>query len=278
MILPNIQFIDARLAQIHMWLYAPDPSMNYQKALTQRQDDTGLWFLESNQYAKWKTDAASFLWLHGIPGCGKTILSSTILQNLLQDYDNDPGRVVVYFYFDFNDALKQKAELMLRSLICQLSQQCVKFPANLETLMASCDNGQRQPALHALEEVLQQIIQDFPHVYIVLDALDECSEREGLTTMLELLAAWHLQNLHILLTSRRERDIERSLETFIEQQNIVYLQNELVDKDIQKYVRKRLSHDRSLSKWQKDATVAHDIETALMNGAHGMYEYCLICA
>jgi len=92
--------------KIHQWLSPPDPLLNYQKALKQRQADTGLWFLESSQYGKWKTDPTSFLWLHGIPGCGKTILSSTVLENVFQYRADDPTKVVAYFYFDFNDAQK----------------------------------------------------------------------------------------------------------------------------------------------------------------------------
>jgi hypothetical protein len=248
--------------------------MNYQKALKLRQDDTGLWFLNSDQSAEWKTGAASFLWLHGIPGCGKTILSSTILEDVLQHCKNDPGKVVAYFYFDFNDVQKQNPELMLRSLICQLSQQCIKIPASLDTLFSACDSGQRQPSLHALVEVMQQMIQDFPHVYIVLDALDECSERTELTDILETMAEWQLKNLHILVTSRRERDIESSLVTFIDQRNVICLQSELVDRDIQKYVQKRLS-DKKLGKWGTDPTLRQEIEAALRNGAHGMYRFYL---
>jgi KaiC/GvpD/RAD55 family RecA-like ATPase len=274
----NSQDIDAKLVTIRKWLSAPDPSINYQKALKQRQDDTGLWFLESDQCAEWKTDTASFVWLHGIPGCGKTILSSTILQNVLQHCDGDPGKVVAYFFFDFNDVQKQKPVLMVRSLICQLSQQCVRIPTSLDTLFSSYENGQRQPSLHALLEVLQQIMREFPHVYIVLDALDECSERAELTNILETMSAWLLQNSHTLLTSRRERDIESSLETFIRQQNIVCLQSELVDRDIQKYVQQRLSDDKRLSRWGKDPALRQDIEAALMKGAQGMYGCCLTLA
>ncbi|KAF2178430.1 hypothetical protein K469DRAFT_438948, partial [Zopfia rhizophila CBS 207.26] len=166
---------DAKLAKIRQWLSAPDPSMNYQKALKKRQAETGLWFLESEQYSKWKTGAPSSLWLYGIPGCGKTVLSSTVLQTVLQHCDDDPGKVVIYFYFDFNDVQKQDPEHMLRSLICQLSQQCVKIPTGLDTLFSSCENGQRQPSLDALLEVMQEMIQAFPQLYIVLDALDECN-------------------------------------------------------------------------------------------------------
>ncbi|KAG9230959.1 hypothetical protein BJ875DRAFT_339163, partial [Amylocarpus encephaloides] len=56
----------------------------------------------------------------GIPGCGKTILSSTVTEDILNTYANDPGIVVAYFYFDFTDKEKQKSELMVRSLISQL--------------------------------------------------------------------------------------------------------------------------------------------------------------
>jgi hypothetical protein len=272
----NLQYAGTKLAKVRKWLSAPDPSMNYQKALKQCQDDTGLWFLECDQYAKWKTDAVLFLWLHGIPGCGKTTLSSTILEDVLQHCNNDSGKVVAYFYFDFNDVQKQNPELMLCSLICQLSQQCIKIPASLDTLFSSCDSGQRQPSIHELVEVMQQMIQDFPHVYIVLDALDECSERTELTDILETIAAWRLKNLHVLVTSRRERDIESSLETFIDQQNVICLQSELVDRDIQKYVQQRLSDDKKLGKWGED--LRQEIEAALVKGAHGMYGFLSYCS
>ena len=267
----NCVCVDAKLSMVRQWLSAPDPSTNYQKSLKQRQPDTGLWFLESEQYARWKTDAASPLWLYGIPGCGKTVLHSTILQSVLQYCQDDPGKVTAYFYFDFNDAQKQDLEMMLRSLICQLSQQSMKIPAGLDTLFSSCENGQRQPSVHALLEVMQQMMQEFPRVYIVLDALDECDRRVELMDMLKAISGWQLQNLHLLVTSRRERDIESSLEGFVDHQNWICLQSKLVDRDIQRYVQQRLSDDKSLRKWEKDATIRQEIEAALMKGARGMY-------
>jgi hypothetical protein len=90
-------------------------------------------------------------------------------------------------------------------------------------------------------------------------------------SVLEEIAGWQLQNLHLLVTSRRERDIESSLEGFVDLQNRICLQSELVDIDIQRYVQQRLSDDNSLRKWDKDATIRQEIEAALMKGARGMY-------
>ncbi|KAF2258195.1 hypothetical protein CC78DRAFT_442173, partial [Lojkania enalia] len=265
---------DAKLSKIRWWLSAPDPSVNYRKAFKQRQADTGLWFLESEQYTGWKMDAVP-LWLYGIPGCGKTVLSSTILQNVLQHCQDDPAKVTAYFFFDFNDEQKQDPEMMLRSLLCQLSQQSIKIPASLDTLFSSCENGQRQPSVYALLEAVRQLMQEFPQVYVVLDALDECARRAEVMDILETMAQWQLQNLHLLVTSRRERDIESSLEGFVDEQNRICLQSGQVDKDIQRYVRQRLIDDKNLHKWEKDAVIKQEIETALMQGAHGMFRWAV---
>jgi Cdc6-like AAA superfamily ATPase len=258
-------------------LSPPDPSPNYEKAVKQRQANTGLWFLEGEDYAAWKTNPASFIWLYGIPGCGKTILSSTILQNILEYCANDTGKVVAYFYFDFNDTQKQSPELMIRSLVSQLSQQCVKIPATLEALFSSCENGQRQPSLDSLLEVMRSIIHEFPESYIVLDALDECTDRTELIAILERTIGLKLEGSHLLVTSRKERDIEISLETIVDTQNIICLQSKRVDKDIRTYVRQSLSDNKDLSKWRKDPEIKHEIEMALVKGAQGMCVYPLVC-
>jgi hypothetical protein len=262
---------EERLGKICSWLSAPDPSTNYHKAHKQRQADTGLWLLESAKFAEWKKSAASRLWLYGIPGCGKTILSSTVIKHLLQHCHDDTRIVTAYFYFDFNDTQKQDPELMLRSLLCQFLQRSVVILKGVDALFLSCENGKRQPSLHALLEVTRQAMQEFTQVYVVLDALDECTQRLELMDMLETVAGWQLDNLQLLMTSRKERDIERSLEGYVEEENAVCLQRDVVDQDIQRYVQQRLHNDKSLAKWNKDAAVRNEIEAALMGGARGMY-------
>jgi hypothetical protein len=262
---------EERLGKICSWLSAPDPSTNYHKAHKQRQAKTGLWLLENAKFTDWKERAASRLWLYGIPGCGKTILSSTVIEHLLQHCHGDTSMVTAYFYFDFNDTQRQDPELMLHSLLCQLVQRSVVIPKGVDALFSSCENGKRQPSLHALLEVSKEAAQEFAHVYVVLDALDECTQRSVLMDMLETVAGWQLDNLHLLMTSRKERDIESSLEEYIRDEDAVCLQRDVVDQDIQRYVQQRLRVDKGLAKWNKVASVRQEIEAALMHGARGMY-------
>jgi hypothetical protein len=50
--------------------------------------------------------------------------------------------------------------------------------------------------------------------------------------ILEQMAGWQLEKMHVLVTSRKEHDIESSLEDIVNGEYIVCLQSQVVDKDI----------------------------------------------
>ncbi|KAI4934090.1 hypothetical protein J4E86_011472 [Alternaria arbusti] len=269
----EMQGREEKISQIRSWLSAPDPSMNYLKAHKQRQAGTGLWLLQNETFEEWKEDPASRLWLHGIPGCGKTILSSTVVEHLQHHCGDDKRKMTVYFYFDFNDAQKQVPELMLRSLLRQLLQRSVTIPVVVDALFSSCKDGKEQPSLQALLKVTPEAMRQFSHVYVVIDALDESAKRVELMELLETLAGWQLDMSHLLMTSRKERDIEMSLNTFVLKDNMICLQRGVVDADILRFVQQKLSDDKRLAKWNKNAEVRQEVETALMRGAQGMFRW-----
>ncbi|KAJ7263568.1 hypothetical protein B0H12DRAFT_281040 [Mycena haematopus] len=80
----------------------------------------------------------SFLWLHGISGSGKTILSSTIIDTI-----HDRAEHYVFFYFDTNNSEQQTVTQLLCSLVTQLSVQS-QFPdSTLDTLWTSHNSGRK---------------------------------------------------------------------------------------------------------------------------------------
>jgi hypothetical protein len=140
----------------------------------------------------------------------------------------------------------------------------------VDALLLSCGNGQQKPSQNALLDTIAQVIRRLGQVQIVLDALDECAQRTDLLDILETLAGWQHENLHILMTSRKERDIESSLAEYLGETDVICLQSEVVDGDIQRYVRQRSSHDKSLVKWNRDLAIKQEIEAVLMSKARGM--------
>lgn len=261
---------DAKQAQIFQWLTAPDPSLKYQEALKQRQPNTGRWFVDSEMFQAWKAEPISPLWLYGIPGCGKTILSSTIIEHVLEQCVIDPSKVITYFYFDFNDTQRQRPELMIKSLIIQIAHQTPRILPALEKLFSSSEDGHRQPSIDSLLTTLQEMLKAFLESYVIIDALDECSEQPELLRLLEIIAGWQLRGLHLMLTSRRERGIEASLSPFVVEEYAICLEHQDIDQDIRAYVCQRLENDNALKKWNKDPQIRQEIESALMNGARGM--------
>ena len=77
-------------------------------------------------------------------------------------------------------------------------------------LYKSCGEVQ-QPSDKQLQNVLRNILDGFSQVYIMIDALDECTDRKKTLKWVERLISDTNQrktaNLHIVVTSRPERDI-----------------------------------------------------------------------
>lgn len=156
--------------------------------------------------------------------------------------------------------------MFLRSLIAQFAAQCRSLPESLQSAHSGSQSKQKQPTIEKMVFILSQMLKSFKATYIVLDALDECTDREDLLQFIEALMGWNIDKLHVLTTSRKENDIAASLETLVTCQ--LCIQSALVDADIRVHVLERLSNDPKLKKWP--ISVQKEIEDALIQGAKGM--------
>ena len=175
--------------------------------------------------------------------------------------------MVSYFYFDFNDVEKQSSGKAIRSLLFQFSLQQQNRVQILERLYDRCHNGQQQPAEDVIRSLLKDAVACTGHKYIMLDALDECVNREDFMVFIRELVHSQQEGLRTMITSRRERDIEEQLGSVANYD--ISIQSAIVDEDIAMYVRNCLATDRKLKKWP--ATVQEDIIALLMEKAGGMY-------
>ena len=157
---------------------------------------------------------------------------------------------------------------MIRSLLSQLFSFCATVPSLLDEPYSSCVDGQRQLSLENLRSAMYRMMTAFEETYIILDALDECENRSKVLTDLEKIRTWNGVKCRILVTSRREKDIEDHLISSISEEQAVCIQGALIDADIWRYVRERLQTDRRLKRWQKEQS---QIEDALMQKANRMY-------
>ena len=261
--------LDRHQRNLCRWLDAPDPSINRRKAVKDRFAGTGQWFIGSADFEAWRDSPASFLWLHGIPGCEESILTSTIIDAVFEHCSSGPDMVCVYFFFDFNDLDKRHPEKMLRSLITQVSLQDPNPSQPLNSLYNDCDKGNRQPLHDSLLLTFKQMLRPFSEIFLVIDALDECSDREHLLQILIAIVGWDFENFHILVTSRLEQDLRTAIDNLNGHKEI-RIQSQVINEDIRAYVHDRLHMDPTLQRWRRSANIQSEIETSLMEKACGM--------
>lgn len=251
------------------WLSAPNPESNYQKAAEQYYDATCLWFIEGERFRAWLSNAESHrhLWLRGIPGSGKTLLSAKVISLLREKQEAIP----LYFFFDFNDITKQTLESMLRSLISQLHRVSKNAKKILETTFSEqFEEGERLLSLSELTVIVLEMVRTDDRVFkIVIDALDECATREAYFHWIQAFTS-AASNVSFLITSRDERGIEVGMKSWLAEENFVTIHHDLVTRDIIAYIDHRLSDDSSFETWRLRPDISSKIQQAIGERAGGM--------
>ena len=137
------------------------------------------------------------------------------------------------------------------------------MPKVLVNLYARCGNGHQEPTLDGLQNTLRGMLDGFSLKFIILDALDECTEREKLLNWIQTDI---LENL--------ERDINLGLH-LIEDKFKSYHYLDLVEEsenhDLVAYLDYQLKNDSDLKKWNSDTQ--EQIKLTLIKQADGMYVY-----
>ncbi|QSZ37359.1 hypothetical protein DSL72_009457 [Monilinia vaccinii-corymbosi] len=254
------------------WLSTADPRTNHDSARKHFEPGTGSWFLQSTEYCSWKVSENSFLWIQGLSGCGKTILCSTIIHEMTEYCEHNANCFIAYYYFSFNDIEKQKATNLLRSIIAQLIHT---IDADLDNIIDIYERvSAKVPCLQELKAILKTILMLDGTFYLVFDAVDECprgqqeDSRKVVCETLQELSSWGCEHLHILITSRKEADIEELI-IEIPTLSTVFIKNENVNLDIRRYIQTQMKNDTKLKKWSSE--IKMEIETALTDRANGMF-------
>ena len=161
-----------------------------------------------------------FLWVHGLPGCGKSVLASTIIDHTTVLCEDHPGYTLAYFYFDFRQDNQQTLDGFLRSILVQLSRKTSALPNGVTKLYDQHQSKDQQPPLSELIGTFMSMLRQSQPFYLIVDALDECSTilspgRDALLSLFRKMKTEELVHVNILVLSRQVRDIEDGLRNTI---------------------------------------------------------------
>ena len=205
--------------------------------------------------------AGRFLWIHGIPGSGKSVLASFIIEHVKTLVSSRTGLGYSFYYCHYTHG-EDEGTSFLRWIVSHLSRQARWAPAALKRLHESgCD-----PTTFELLSILESVLQRVDTAYVVIDGIDESNPREQLlSTLITLASDNRFSRLHLLATSRLSRDIET---TFSGISTNISMSNKFVDQDIRNFIHDWMARSPQMSRW---ASMAPWIEAKLCSGAKGMY-------
>jgi Cdc6-like AAA superfamily ATPase len=162
---------DQKQQMILAWLTPVDYTSRQNDFFKLRQAGTGQWLLDSAKFQSWVKTKNQTLFCPGIPGAGKTTLTSIVVYELAKRFRNDRDITVAYLYCNFNRQDEQKLEDLLASLLKQLAQS---RPENVESLYDQHKAERTRPSASEFSTVLQSVAATYSRVFIIVDALDEC--------------------------------------------------------------------------------------------------------
>ena len=200
-----------------------------------RHPGTCTWILDRPEFRAWQNadpnDAvARLLWLTGVPGAGKTVLSSFVINKCSEVTGKKTSSAILHFFFKLTDNDKNSVVAVTRSLLYQLY---TLFPTNLSTDIISLrDNSGKERALseQGLWDLFVKHTKDLANLIIVLDALDEC---DGVDVLLRRVTSLlRCCRAKTFVVSRKEENIALELADH----PMIVIGHEDVEADIRSYV------------------------------------------
>lgn len=251
------------------WLSTVDAAECHHTARAKHEPGTGDWVLDSEDFDLWLTGTREMIWLYGIPGSGKTVHCSTIIDHVQKICKNSekPVSFCIYYYFDFKDRRRQTFDGFIRSALAQVCQQSTIFPREVMNLYADKSKKGQDPNTATLVETFLILLKQTGKTYIILDALDECLAQKEVFDLILRIKESPEWSANIMVASRVEQQIQTKLQYLVTR--AISLHGPQVDHDIQTLVRHVLASDPLLS--NRPIHIKKEIEHAVVNGASGMF-------
>nr|XP_001391279.2 hypothetical protein ANI_1_1558064 [Aspergillus niger CBS 513.88] len=233
---------------------------------------TGDWLLNTAQYMKWKTNPNKILWIQGAAGCGKTVLCARIIKDL-QDYGGgEQSSSLCYFFMDASEERGVDINRVYGSFIRQLIHQGATIPRYLprRRRMYGSLCGEQQSV--SLKELVDVLLLQFEHNYIVLDGLDECEEylQDGFSGITELIKKMMKQTKgqrHLIVLGRNLEQLRNAFKSL--KTSTVTIDSSTVNLDMQTALRHQFSHQAKFARWPM--SLKKKIEQSLLVQANGSF-------
>ncbi|KAL8911033.1 MAG: hypothetical protein Q9171_003737 [Xanthocarpia ochracea] len=235
-----------------------------QDVFGRREEGTGRWFIHSDEFQKWTAGSERTLCCYGIPGAGKSVLASVVVDYLRNEFTSGHSFGVAAAYCNFKEVDMQDSVNILSGLCMQLIDNSEPFPEILVDLYKSHNERKTRLGLKDVMNVFDDVLKSFKTAYLIVDALDECSSTVRDILVQELKA---LQSTTSLIVTTRP--IDSIIREFSED---VSIEIRASYGDLDKYITSTIASSSKLSSLLRgQAMLANEISSKVIAKANGMF-------
>ncbi|KFY32072.1 hypothetical protein V493_00539 [Pseudogymnoascus sp. VKM F-4281 (FW-2241)] len=213
------------------WLSSTDFPAQQSDFISRRQEGTGEWFVVSPEFTNWLQGTKQDLFCPGIPGAGKTMIAAIAVDHLWKVFQGD-NVGIAYIYCNYKRQETQTTKELLAAILKQLVQECPSYGESVTALHKLHIDRRTSPSLDEICTALKSVLSNYSKAYIIIDALDECTDSDGtrseLLTILRSLQA--KTDTRLMATSRFVSKIEQLF------QGTPMLEIRASDADVKRYV------------------------------------------
>ena len=253
---------EAETNEILQWYAQEDPYKKHIQQVKIRSTGTGRWLLETPEFQRWVADERQTLFCHGIPGSGKTVTTSVVIDKLL---DFSKGSNIGFAFFYCDQGALQTPEQLIGSIIWQLAQRLSSIPTPLIQQYEYHKAKGTHPKASDLFEVLVSINDAFSKMYIIIDALDELPTP---TRRIFFQQVFRLQifsgKVNLFATSR----LEPGIVTRFRGQPFLEIRDRSTDDDLIRYIDESIALLPAFV--QEDLELQKRIKESVLEASNGM--------
>ncbi|KAJ6494525.1 ankyrin repeat-containing domain protein [Mycena sanguinolenta] len=227
------------------------------------QPGTGGWLLASSEFRDWENVTGKTLWCHGMPGAGKTVLASLVVNHLeLRAQKENIGIACMYLNH------KELGAHTPSNLLGALWRQLVwgkPIPESARAVFRHHKERDTKITLDEVQTVLISALAPYAKVYVVVDALDEYAEAQRGNLLRNLRSMG--DSVNVMITSRPHIEPHPTIFPHLKSLEIRGTQE-----DMRHYITAQITTSDKLSKHARTRVQLRDeIESEILANVDGMF-------
>jgi hypothetical protein len=186
----------------------------------------------------------------------------SIVVEYLERSSEQEDIAVAYIYCSYKEQGIQTNVNLIASLVQQLAQTKPTISDEIKSFYHDYTNSKKKkkPTVREWTDLLQLEARLFSRVFIIIDALDECSDINSFLTEIRKLQL----SIHLFVTSRYVLTIEHEFEM------AARVEIRASDEDVRRYVGERIMRDLLAKLIKPDPTLRETIVDSIAQNSKGM--------